>query len=326
MAAPKARLLDQVRTILRLRHMSRRTEHAYISWIRRYVRYHGLRHPATLGDPDIIAFLSHLAETQHVARSTQSQALSALLLLYRDVLDKPVSDLRSAVRARAPARLPVVLSRDEVRRILAQLHGQHWLAGMLLYGAGLRLAECLALRVKDIDFERREVTVRRGKGAKDRVTMLPRAVASPLVRHLRRVRALHVRDLAEGAGRVVLPGALARKSPGWAEDFAWQWVFPARRRYRDGETGEERRHHLHETAVQRAFRRAVRDASVAKRATCHTLRHSFATHLLEDGYDIRTVQELLGHSDVSTTMVYTHVLNRGALGVRSPLDTLGRET
>ena len=305
--------------------MSPRTERAYTSWIRRFVRYHGMRHPEQLGDAEILDFLSHLAVAGRVARSTQSQALSALLLLYRDVLEKPVGALRTQVRSRTPGRLPVVLSRDEVRRVLERLDGHAWLAGTLLYGAGLRLAECLSLRVKDIDFERREVTVRRGKGAKDRVTMLPRSVAAPLARHLEGVKSLHVRDLAAGAGRVVLPGALVRKSPGWAEDFAWQWVFPASRRYRDSETGEERRHHLHETAVQRAFRRAVREAGVNKRASCHTLRHSFATHLLEDGYDIRTVQELLGHSDVSTTMIYTHVLNRGALGVRSPLVRLDRD-
>jgi integron integrase len=305
--------------------MSPRTEQQYVAWVRRYVRYHDLRHPAELGDAEIVGFLTHLATAGQVSRSTQMQALSALLFLYREVLGRVVGDLRAVVRARAPARLPVVLSRAEVRAILARLRGDVRLVAMLLYGSGLRLNECLSLRVKDMDLKRRQVVVRRGKGEKDRVTVLP-AVAMGLVHlHLERVQALHARDLREGAGRVTLPGALDRKSPGWAGEWAWQWVFPARRRYRDAATGEERRHHLHDTVVQRAVRRAVREAGIAKRATCHTFRHSFATHLLEAGYDIRTVQELLGHTDVSTTMVYTHVLDRGALGVRSPADLLDGE-
>jgi integron integrase len=305
--------------------MSPRTEQQYVAWVRRYARYHGLRHPAELGEAEIVGYLTHLAVERNVSRSTQMQALSALLFLYREVLGKPVGDVRGVVRARAPGRLPVVLTREEVRRVLGQLAGDRWIAATLMYGAGLRVLECLTLRVKDVDLGRREIVVRRGKGSKDRVTMLPAVVCEPLVRHLGRVRALHQRDLREGAGRVVLPGALVRKAPGWASEWAWQWVFPARRRYRDAVTGEERRHHLHETVLQRAVRRAVLAAGIAKRATCHTLRHSFATHLLEDGYDIRTVQELLGHTDVSTTMMYTHVLNRGGLGVRSPADLLNRE-
>ena len=322
MPSQKPKLVSQVRAALRVRHMSPRTEQQYLSWIRRYIRYHDLRHPLELGEAEIVAFLTDLAVERHVARSTQMQALSALLFLYREVLRKPVGDLRATVRARAPGKLPVVLSRDEVRRVLAGLRGDVWLAAMLLYGSGLRLRECLTLRVKDVDLERREIRVRAGKGGKDRVTMLPAAVVEPLRVHLVRVRVLHGRDTQAGGGRVVLPGALERKAPGWAADWAWQWVFPARRRYRDPASGEVRRHHLHESVLQRAVRRAVSAARIPKRATCHTLRHSFATHLLEDGYDIRTVQELLGHTDVSTTMVYTHVLNRGGMGVRSPADRL----
>ena len=308
---------------MRVRHLSPRTEQAYLSWIRRYARYHGLRHPRELGTAEVASYLTHLANERSVSRSTQAQAMSALLFLYRDVLRQTIGDVRSVVRARVPGRLPVVLSRAEVRRVLAELSGDVRLVSLLLYGAGLRLAECLSLRVKDVDQDRRELTIRRGKGSKDRVTMLPAAVREPLRRHLDRVKALHERDLAGGGGQVVLPEALLRKAPGWASDFGWQWVFPATRRYVEPGTGIKRRHHLHETVVQRAFRRAVLASGVTKRATCHTLRHSFATHLLEDGYDIRTVQELLGHSDVSTTMIYTHVLNRGGLGVRSPLDVQG---
>jgi integron integrase len=323
MTREKPRLLPQVRGHMRARHLSPRTEQAYLGWILRYIRYHGTRHPAELGEAEIVAFVTYLAAEQGVSRSTQMQALSALMLLYREVLGISIGDLRRTLRSFAPTRLPAVLTRDEVRALLAHLHGTTRLVALLLYGSGLRLMECLTLRVKDIDFERNEIRVRRGKGGKDRITMLPALARDPLQQHLVKVRALHARDLAEGAGRVVLPEAFERKAPGWAAEFAWQWVFPASRRYRPAEDGAGRRHHLHETAVQRAMQRAVRDAGVAKRATCHTLRHSFATHLLEDGYDIRTLQELLGHSDVSTTMLYTHVLNRGRLGVRSPVDRLG---
>lgn len=310
---------------MRARHLSPRTERAYLGWILRYIRYHGTRHPAELGEPEIVTFLTHLAAEQRVSRSTQMQALSALMLLYREVLGIAIGDVRRTLRSFAPTRLPAVLTRDEVRVLLERLHGTTRLVALMLYGSGLRLMECLTLRVKDIDFERNEIRVRRGKGGKDRITMLPQSARTAMQEHLIRVRALHARDLAEDAGYVVLPEALERKAPGWATEYSWQWVFPASRRYRDVGSGRERRHHVHETAVQRAMQKAVRDSGIAKRATCHTLRHSFATHLLEDGYDIRTLQELLGHSDVSTTMIYTHVLNRGRLGVRSPADRLAGE-
>lgn len=314
------KLLATARRLMGARHFSGRTVQSYLSWIRRYVRYHGLRHPRELGTTEVVDYLSHLANERRVSRSTQAQSMSALLFLYRDVLNIDIGDVRRVVRARVPGRLPVVLSRAEVRRVLAELSGDVYLVGMMLYGAGLRLGECLSLRVKDVDFDRRELTIRRAKGSKDRVTMLPLAVRELLRAKFERVKRLHARDLSVGAGDVELPEALLLKAPGWSRDLGWQWVFPAGRRYMDAETGQRRRHHLHETVVQRAFRRAVLASGVTKHATCHTLRHSFATHLLEDGYDIRTVQELLGHSDVSTTMVYTHVLNRGGLGVRSPLD------
>jgi integron integrase len=322
MSAEKPRLLDEVKGRMRARHLSPRTEQAYLGWIRRYIRYHGTRHPGELGEREIVAYLTYLAAERRVSRPTQMQALSALVLLYREVLGVAIGDLRAVLRSTAPTRLPAVLGRGEVRAVLEQLHGTYRLIGLLLYGAGLRLMECVTLRVKDVDVERGEIRVRRGKGGKDRVTMLPAIARPALAKHLTRVRALHQRDLAEGAGRVALPDALDRKAPSWATELAWQWLFPASRRYRDTESGEERRHHVHETAVQRAVQAAVRSAEIGKRATCHTLRHSFATHLFEDGYDIRTLQELLGHTDVSTTMVYTHVLNRGALGVRSPADRL----
>lgn len=324
MSVKKPRLLAEVRGRMRARHLSPRTEQAYLSWIVRYIRYHDTRHPSEMGESEIVAYLTYLADQRQVARPTQMQALSALVLLYREVLGVPIGDLRRVLRSSSPTRLPTVLSPDEVRAVLGALHGTSRLIGVLLYGAGLRLMECLTLRVKDLDLDRNEIRVRRGKGGKDRVTMLPTIARAGLLAHLGRVRALHERDLQAGAGRVAMPTALDRKAPSWAADFAWQWVFPASRRYRDAAAATERRHHVHETAVQRAVQRAVREAGITKRATCHTFRHSFATHLLEAGYDIRTLQELLGHSDVSTTMIYTHVLNRGRLGVRSPADALGR--
>ncbi len=321
-APPSPRLLPTVRRALKLRHYSQRTEEAYVGWIRRFVRYHGLRHPAELGEPEIERFLSDLAELRRVSASTQTQALSALLFLYRDVLGRPLSQLQHLVRARRPERVPVVLGRDEVSLILRTLEGTPRLVGMLLYGAGLRLLECLDLRIKDVDFSRGQILVRRGKGAKDRITMLPDGAREPLRAHLADLRRRYQRDLANGGGRVPLPAALDRKLRGATTEWAWQWVFPSARPWREPRTGLLVRHHLHESVVQRAVRDAVRAAAIPKRATSHTFRHSFATHLLEDGYDIRTVQELLGHRDVATTMIYTHVLDRGAFGVRSPMDRL----
>lgn len=320
---PPRKLLDRMRDALRARHMSRRTEKAYLGWVVKYVRFHQLKHPDSLGEAEIVAWITYLASDRRLARPTQMQALSAVSFLYRVVLQREVSDLRSALRATTPRRLPTVLSREEVGRLLGVLHAEPRLIALLLYGGGLRLMECLQLRVKDVDVARGEIRVRRGKGDKDRITMLPQAARPLLESQLARVRRLHSSDLASGGGRVPLPDALERKAPSWASELAWQWVFPARRPYRDTESGEQRRHHLHESAVQRRIKRAVAEAGIAKRASCHTLRHSFATHLLEDGYDIRTVQELLGHSDVATTMIYTHVLNRGRLGVRSPADRIG---
>jgi integron integrase len=314
--------MDQVRDALRARHYSRRTEQAYCLWIRRFILYSGKRHPAEMGAAEVNAFLGHLATEKNVSASTQTQALSALLFLYRFVIGRELGDLGEVVRARRPQRMPVVMSRDEVRAVLAELDGEARLMVALLYGAGLRLSECLRLRVQDIDFARREILVRDGKGGKDRATMLPEHLVEPLHEQLRRARAVHQRDLAEGWGRVMLPDALDRKYPNASSDWRWQWVFPQRRRWRNPRTGEEGRHHVHPTVLQRAVKEAVRRAGITKHVGCHTFRHSFATHLLEAGYDIRTIQELLGHKDVSTTMIYTHVLARGGHGVRSPLDCL----
>lgn len=314
------RLLDQLGAALRIRHASPRTEDAYRGWVRRFILFHGKRHPRELGPEAITAFLNHLAIEGCVAASTQNQALSAIVFLYKHVLGRDVPELDQLVRARRPKRVPVVLTHDEVRRVLAQLGGTYRLVASLLYGSGLRLFEALTLRVKDLDFASREIRLRDGKGRRDRVVPLPDAIAADLRAHLVEVQKLHELDLALGFGEAPLPGALARKCPNAAREWIWQWVFPASSRYLDAATQRERRHHLHETAVQRKVRDAVRKAGIAKPASCHTLRHSFATHLLMRGQDIRTVQELLGHASVRTTMIYTHVLNRGGLGVRSPLD------
>ena len=314
------RLLDQVRARVRRLGLAIRTEEAYVGWIRRFILAHGKRHPADMGAAEVEWFLSDLASRRHVAASTQNQALAALLFLYRDVLGVDLPWMENIRRAKRPERLPVVLTREEVRGLLEQLDGAAWLMASLLYGSGLRLMECLRLRVKDVDLPRCEITVRHGKGGKDRRTMLPVASVAGLQSQIDAARRLHARDLAAGFGAVWLPDALARKYPNAAREWAWQYVFPARSRSIDPRGGVERRHHLDEKVLQRAVHRAVRDAGIAKPASCHTLRHSFATHLIEAGSDIRTVQELLGHADVSTTQIYTHVLQRGGLGVRSPLD------
>jgi len=316
------RLLDQVRDAIRAKHYSIRTEQAYLDWIKRFIYFHGKRHPAELAASDVEQFLTHLAVERNVAAATQNQAKSALLFLYKAVLGVELPWLNEVTQAKLPTRVPVVLTREEVARILSRLEGVHHLIGQLLYGAGLRIMEALRLRVKDVDFVRREIVVRNGKGGKDRLVMLARSIGAPLAAQLRRARQLHDVDVAQGYGEVWLPNALARKYPHAAREWAWQYVFPASKRSTDPRTGAAHRHHLGDQAFQRAMRQAVRDAEIAKLATPHTLRHSFATHLLEAGYDIRTVQELLGHSNVSTTLIYTHVLNRGGRGVVSPLDNL----
>ncbi len=314
------RLLDQVRELIRIRHYSIRTEQAYVQWIRRYILFHGKRHPRELGAEALTAFLSDLAQNRNVSASTQNQALNAILFLYRDVLKISLPWLTDVQRAKKAQRLPVVLTRQEVTYLLAQLEGTSWLMAALTYGAGLRLLECLRLRVKDIDFHYKQLLVRDGKGGKDRITVLPANLIEPLRSHLVAVRGLHERDLREGYGAVHLPFALAQKYPNAACDWVWQYIFPSKRRSIDPRSGAQRRHHAPEDALQRAVKLAVRRSGITKPASVHTLRHSFATHMLEAGYDIRTVQELLGHSDVKTTMVYTHVLNKGGRGVVSPID------
>jgi len=314
--------LDSVRNAIRRRHYSRRTEEVYVHWIKRFIFFSGKRHPAELGAAEVTAFLNHLARERNVAANTQNQALSALLFLYKEVLVQPLPWLDGLERARRPARLPSVLTVEEVMRLLAGLHGVRWLMASLLYGAGLRLRECLSLRVKDVDFGYRQIVVRDGKGGKDRVTMLPASTIEPLRHHLERVNALHERDLAEGYGDVELPDAIARKYPRAPYEWGWKFVFPSHKRSVDPASGAIRRHHVYENYLIRAVKQAAGAARITKHVTCHTLRHSFATHLLEGGYDIRTVQELLGHADVSTTMIYTHVLNKGGRGVTSPLDRI----
>jgi integron integrase len=313
-------LIASVRDRIRLKHYSIRTEQAYVDWIKRFIWFHGKRHPALLGAAEVERFLTHLAVARQVAGPTQNQAKSALLFLYKEVLGVELPWLERIEKAKPSIRLPIVLTHDEVAAVLDKLHGVHALIGRLLYGTGMRVMEGMRLRVKDVDFARREILIRDGKGLKDRVTVLPMAIEKPLRKQLDHACALHQRDLNAGYGEVWLPGALERKYRSAAREWSWQYVFPAEARSPDPRTGVIRRHHLSDQAFQRAMRQAVRDAGIAKPATPHSLRHSFATHLLESGYDIRTVQELLGHSDVSTTMIYTHVLNRGGRAVVSPLD------
>lgn len=316
------KLLDQVRDRLRVKHYSIRTEQVYVDWIKRFIWFHDKRHPKDMGATEIEAFLTHLAVKGRVSASTQNQAKSALLFLYREVLEQKLPWLDKVTQAKAPTRLPVVLTIAEVQAVLKGLAGTNWLIASLLYGAGLRLMEAVRLRVKDVEFSRHEIIVREGKGAKDRVTMLPDSVIEPLQLHLAKVKSLHKKDLATGGGDVYLPFALDKKYPNAGREWGWQYVFPSAKLSVDPRSGVLRRHHVDEKGIQRAMKQAVCDAQIVKPATPHSLRHSFATHLLLGGYDIRTVQELLGHSDVSTTMIYTHVLNRGGKGVVSPLDRL----
>ncbi|NOZ51372.1 MAG: integron integrase [Chloroflexi bacterium] len=314
------KLLDQVRDIIRLKHYSIRTEQAYVDWIKRYILFHNKRHPQGMGAPEIEAFLTHLAVERNVAASTQNQALSALLFLYRDVLKLEIGANIDAVRAKRPKRLPVVMTKEEVRQVLDQLSGAHRLMAQLLYGSGLRLMECVRLRIKDVDFQQHQIIVRDGKGGKDRITILPESLVIPLQRRLQRTKLLHEQDLDDGYGCVYLPYAFAEKAPNACREWVWQYVFPSSRLSIDPRSGVKRRHHIHEDNLQKAVKKAVRQAGLNKRVSCHTFRHSFATHLLEAGYDIRTVQELLGHKDVKTTMIYTHVMNPGPFAVHSPLD------
>ena len=316
------RLLDQVRNVIRYKHYSIRTERSYSDWIKRYIYFHNKQHPKDMDERHICAFLTHLAVDKKVASSTQNQALCALVFLYRQVLKKEVGDFDNMVRAKMPSKLPVVFTREEVKHVLLQLEGVNWLMGQVLYGAGLRVMECVRLRIKDIDFGYRQIVVRDGKGKKDRVTMLPEIIVDELQRHLLKVKKVHETDLKAGFGAVYLPYALERKYKNANRSWTWQYVFPASRRAIDPRSGVERRHHISESVPQRAVKKAIRRSGITKAGSCHSLRHSFATHLLEAGYDIRTVQELLGHKDVSTTMIYTHVLNRGGKGVQSPGDTL----
>jgi len=314
------KLLDQVRDRIRVKHYSIRTETQYVQWVRRFILFHGKKHPRDMGAPEVEAFLTHLAVEGNVAAATQNQALSALLFLYREVLAIDLPWLNDVTRAKRPQRMPVVLTREETRAVLDRMTGVYGLMARLLYGTGMRLMECVRLRVKDVDFARREILIRDGKGAKDRVTMLPDSVVGALQDHLQQRRALFDDDRQKGKATVYMPDALARKYPNAPTEWGWQYIFPSGSYSADPRSGAERRHHLDEKLLQRAMKRAVQASGLAKPATPHTLRHSFATHLLEAGYDIRTVQELLGHSDVSTTMIYTHVLNKGGRGVTSPLD------
>ena len=317
-----SQLLDRMRDEIRVRHYSIRTEDAYVLWAKQFILFHGKRHPAEMGGPEVAAFLTHLAVGREVAASTQNQALSALLFLYKVVLDRPLGDVAGVAPAKRPGRLPCVFTREEVRAVLARLEGEKWLMASLLYGSGLRLMECLRLRVKDVDFGQCHIVVRDGKGRKDRVTLLPGSLAPTLRAQVGRVGEVHRQELARGEGRVYLPDALGRKYPEADRSLAWQYLFPASGPSVDPRSGVARRHHAHEAALQRAVKAAVGASGIAKPGSCHTLRHSFATHLLESGSDIRTVQTLLGHADIRTTMAYTHVLRRGPMGVLSPADAL----
>ena len=316
------RLLERYREEMLVRRYANRTITSYVSWVRRYQRYHHLRHPREMGQDEINAFLTHLAVTEKLSASSQNQALGALLFLYRTVLGFDVGSLEGVVRGHRPQRLPVVLTENEVRRVLSNLQGTPALVAQILYSSGLRLMEALCLRIKDVDFEKNSIVVRDGKGDKDRITMLPESLKASLQSHLRSVYGLHQKDLSEGWARVELPNALARKYVNAAKELGWQWIFPQQHRWRNRKSGEQGRHHIDASQIQKAMGAAVQAAGIHKPAKCHTLRHSFATHLLERGYDIRTIQELLGHSDVKTTMIYTHVLNRGVVGVKSPADLL----
>ncbi len=316
------RLLDQMRNVIRCKHYSIRTEQSYVDWVRRFIYFHNKQHPKDLGETHISEFLTHLAVQRKVASSTQNQALCALVFLYRDVLKRDIGEFENLIRAKKPKRLPVVFTRDEVKQLLLQLTGKTWLMGQLIYGSGLRIMECVRLRVKDVDFGYGQVVVRDGKGKIDRVTVLPEIIVDELQRHLLKVQKIHQMDLEAGFGNVYLPYALERKYKNANVSWAWQYVFPASRRAIDPRSGIERRHHISETVPQRAVKKAIRNCGITKAGSCHSFRHSFATHLLEDGYDIRTVQELLGHKDVTTTMIYTHVLNKGGRAVKSPGDSL----
>ena len=318
MSSPK--LLDLVRTVARVKHFSLKTEDAYANWIKRFILFHHKRHPNEMAENEIRQFLAHLAVDLHVSASTQTVALSALLFLYRDVLKRPLPFIEDVERAKPSRKLPVVFSKTEVQKVLSQLSATHLLLAKLLYGAGLRLMEAIRLRVKDIDFAANQITVREGKGNVDRITMLPQSIKTALQVHLMNVKILHERDLREGFGQVYLPYALERKYKNAGKEWVWQYAFPSIKRSNDPRSGVVRRHHVAPESLQRAVKTAVKQANISKNGSCHTFRHSFATHILEDGYDIRTVQELLGHKDVRTTMIYTHVLNRGGRGVKSPLD------
>jgi integron integrase len=316
----KPRLLDQVRQVIRVKHYSLRTEESYISWIKRFIFFHNKKHPIEMGEKEIGQFITHLAKNGRVSASTQNQALCAIVFLYKNVLHKDLNNTISIYWSKRPKKLPVVLSKSEIAEVLKNLKDTHWLIGMLLYGAGLRLSETLQLRVKDIDFSYNQIFVRDSKGEKDRITMLPQKVIPSLKKHLNKVEKIHLEDLKNGYGSVYLPNALERKYPNAKYEFGWQYIFPATRISIDPVSGALRRHHLYDTVIQKAVKQAIRNAGIVKPASCHTFRHSFATHLLESGYDIRTIQELLGHKNLETTMIYTHVVKQGGMGVISPAD------